>query len=73
MIPAEDIGEKLKTLTNKIKTVFQLMPLGKHMIGRDLGRLESTNRSTQDKNLVLNYCARLIILANSDFKFILSP
>jgi hypothetical protein len=40
---ADDIGEKLKELANKIKTVFQLMPSGKHMIGRDLGRLESTN------------------------------
>jgi hypothetical protein len=40
---ADDIGGKLKELANKIKTVFQLMPSGKHMIGRDLGRLESTN------------------------------
>jgi hypothetical protein len=34
---ADDIGGKLKELANKIKTVFQLMPSGKHMIGRDLG------------------------------------
>ena len=40
---ADDIGEKLKELANKIKTVFQLMPSGKHMIGRDLGRLEPMN------------------------------
>jgi len=40
---ADDIGEKLKELANKIKTVFQLMPSGKHMIGRDLGRLEPTS------------------------------
>ena len=38
-----DISEKLKELANKIKTVFKLMPSGKHMIGRDLGRLEPTN------------------------------
>ena len=40
---ADDIGEKLKELANKIKTVFQLMPSGKHMVGRDLGRLEPTS------------------------------
>jgi len=40
---ADDIGEKLKEFANKIKTVFQLMPSGKHMIGRDLGRLEPTS------------------------------
>ena len=40
---AEDIGEKLKELANKIKTVFQLMPSGKYMVGRNLGRLEPTH------------------------------
>jgi hypothetical protein len=40
---ADDIAERLKELVNKIKTVFQLMPSGKHMIGRDLGRLEPTS------------------------------
>jgi hypothetical protein len=40
---ADDIAERLKELVNKIKTGFQLMPSGKHMIGRDLGRLEPTS------------------------------
>ncbi|WP_221894770.1 hypothetical protein [Bathymodiolus japonicus methanotrophic gill symbiont] len=35
-------GDKLKELGELIKDVFQLMPSGKHMIGRDLGRLEPT-------------------------------
>ena len=39
---AEDVGEKLKELSEKVTTLFKLMPSGKHMIGRDLGRLEST-------------------------------
>ncbi|WP_221897989.1 hypothetical protein [Bathymodiolus japonicus methanotrophic gill symbiont] len=34
-----DPGDKLKELGELIKDVFQLMPSGKHMIGRDLGRL----------------------------------
>ncbi|WP_230987869.1 hypothetical protein [Bathymodiolus japonicus methanotrophic gill symbiont] len=37
-----DPGDKLKELGELIKDVFQLMPSGKHMIGRDLGRLEPT-------------------------------
>ena len=35
-------GEKLKELSVLIDDVFQLMPSGKHMIGKNLGRLEST-------------------------------
>jgi len=35
-------GEKLKALSVLIDDVFQLMPSGKHMIGKNLGRLEST-------------------------------
>jgi hypothetical protein len=34
---AEDVGEKLKELSEKVTTLFKLMPSGKHMIGRDLG------------------------------------
>ncbi|WP_221895835.1 hypothetical protein [Bathymodiolus japonicus methanotrophic gill symbiont] len=44
-----DPGDKLKELGELIKDVFQLMPSGKHMIGRDLGRLEPT--------LSLKYCS----------------
>ena len=35
-------AEKLKELADLIDDVFQLMPSGKHMVGRDLGRMEST-------------------------------
>ncbi len=35
-------AEKLKELAVLIDEVFQLMPSGKHMSDRDLGRLEST-------------------------------
>ncbi|WP_221898631.1 hypothetical protein [Bathymodiolus japonicus methanotrophic gill symbiont] len=44
-----DPGDKLKELGELIKDVFQLMPSGKHMIGRDLGRLEPTRS--------LKYCS----------------
>ncbi|WP_230987978.1 hypothetical protein [Bathymodiolus japonicus methanotrophic gill symbiont] len=37
-----DPGDKLKELGELIKDVFQLMPSGKNMIGRDLGRLGPT-------------------------------
>ncbi|WP_340123178.1 hypothetical protein, partial [Methylobacter svalbardensis] len=33
---------KLKELAGLIDEVFQLMPSGKHMVGRDLGRLGPT-------------------------------
>jgi hypothetical protein len=35
-------GEKLKEVARLIKDVFKLAPSSKHMIGRDLGRLEPT-------------------------------
>ena len=35
-------GERLKELSEIIDDVFQLMPSDKHMIGRDLGQLESS-------------------------------
>jgi hypothetical protein len=34
--------DKLKEVAKLIGDVFQLLPSGKHMVGRDLGRLEST-------------------------------
>jgi DDE superfamily endonuclease len=34
--------DKLKELAELIGDVFQLMPSGKHMVGRDLGRMEPT-------------------------------
>ncbi len=34
--------DKLKELAELVDNVFQLMPSGKHMVGRDLGRLEPT-------------------------------
>ncbi|MGZ8943606.1 MAG: hypothetical protein ACXW00_12625, partial [Methylobacter sp.] len=33
-------ADKLKELAGLVADVFQLMPSGKHMIGRDLDRLE---------------------------------
>ena len=35
-------ADKLKQLAGLVGDVFQLMPSGKHMVGRDLGRIEST-------------------------------
>lgn len=35
-------ADKLKQLAGLVDDVFQLMPSGKHMVGRDLGRLEPT-------------------------------
>ena len=35
-------ADKLKELAGLIDDVFQLMPSGKHRVGRDLGCLEST-------------------------------
>ena len=35
-------AEKLKELADLIDPVFQLMPSGKHMVGRDLGRMKPT-------------------------------
>ena len=36
-------GEKLKELGKLIDDVFQLMPSDKHMVGKNLGRLESSD------------------------------
>ncbi|MDD5581109.1 MAG: hypothetical protein PHY16_17800 [Methylobacter sp.] len=33
-------ADKLKQLAGLVDDVFQLMPSGKHMVGRDLGRIE---------------------------------
>ncbi len=35
-------GEKLKELGDLVDEFFQLMPSGKHMVGKDLGRMEPT-------------------------------
>jgi hypothetical protein len=42
--PLEDKNpaDKLKQLTGLVDNVFQLMPSGKYMVGRDLGRLGPT-------------------------------
>jgi hypothetical protein len=42
LIQQDNAGEKLKELGSKVKELFQLVPSGKHMSGRDLGRLEAT-------------------------------
>ncbi len=38
----DNAGKKLEELGEKVKELFQLVPSGKHMSGRDLGRLEAT-------------------------------
>ena len=38
----DNAGEKLEDLGKKVKEFFQLVPSGKHMSGRDLGRLDAT-------------------------------
>ena len=42
LLQQEDPGEKFKEMGQVIKNVFRLMPSGKHMNGRTMGRLEST-------------------------------
>ncbi len=42
LLSAPDPQEKLTLLTEAIEKVFQLAPSKKHMIGRDIGRLEPT-------------------------------
>ncbi len=42
LFTSDDVSNKLKILADKIQENFQLMPSGKHMIGRDLGRLAPT-------------------------------
>lgn len=38
----DNAGGKLEELGRKVKELFQLVPSGKHMSGRNLGRLEAT-------------------------------
>ena len=42
LLEADNPGEKLKELGELVKDVFQLIPSTKHMVGRNLGRLESS-------------------------------
>lgn len=42
LLQQDNAGKKLEKLGKKIKDFFQLVPSGKHMSGRDLGRLEPT-------------------------------
>ena len=42
MLEDDNPAEKLKELAGLVDDVFQLMPSGKHMAGRDLGRMEPT-------------------------------
>jgi hypothetical protein len=42
LLSASDPQEKLTLLTEAIENIFKLAPSKKHMIGRDLGRLEPT-------------------------------
>jgi len=43
LLDHDNPGDKLKELGELVKNVFKLMPSGKHMIGRDLGRMEPTS------------------------------
>jgi hypothetical protein len=42
LLEHQNPADKLKELAGLVDDVFQLMPSGKHMIGRDLGRIEPT-------------------------------
>ncbi|WP_027353682.1 hypothetical protein, partial [Desulfosarcina sp. BuS5] len=42
LLQQQDPGEKLKEMGQVIKKVFRLMPSGKHMSGRTIGRLGPT-------------------------------
>ena len=42
LLEHQNPADKLKELAVLVDDVFQLMPSSKHMIGRDLGRLEPT-------------------------------
>ncbi len=42
LLEHQNPADKLKELAILVDEVFQLMPSGKHMVGRDLGRLEPT-------------------------------
>ena len=43
LLQAPNPAERLTQLSLSVKESFFLRPSGKHMIGRDLGRLESTS------------------------------
>jgi len=40
LLEHQNAADKLKELAGLVDDVFQLMPSGKHMVGRDLGRIE---------------------------------
>jgi hypothetical protein len=42
LLQQDNAGKQLEKLGKKVKEFFQLVPSGKHMSGRDLGRLEAT-------------------------------
>ena len=42
LLEHQNPADKLKQLAGLVDEVFQLMPSGKHMVGRDLGRIEPT-------------------------------
>jgi hypothetical protein len=42
LLEHQNPAEKLKELAGLVDDVFQLMPSSKHMVGRDLGRIEPT-------------------------------
>jgi len=42
LLEHQNPADKLKELAALVDDVFQLMPSGKHMVGRDLGRMEPT-------------------------------
>jgi hypothetical protein len=42
LLEHQNPAEKLKELAGLVDDVFQLMPSGKHLVGRYLGRMEPT-------------------------------
>lgn len=47
LLQQEDFGDKLKGMDQAVKDVLRLRPSGKHMNGRDMGRLEPTPSLTR--------------------------
>lgn len=47
LLQQQNVGDKLKEMGQAVKDVFRLMPSGKHMNGRDMGRLEPTPSLTR--------------------------
>jgi len=43
LLEHQNPADKLKELAGLVDDVFQLMPSGKHMVGRDLGRIEPSS------------------------------